>query len=50
MNSILSDRIIAYFQPILSADTHDIYGYEALGHYLAWLMTFAKKPEDAHVA
>ncbi|MDR2718783.1 MAG: EAL domain-containing protein [Treponema sp.] len=34
MRSILSDRIIAYFQPILSADTKEIYGYEVLGRYV----------------
>jgi len=32
--NILSDRIIAYFQPILSADTKEIYGYEILGRYV----------------
>jgi EAL domain-containing protein (putative c-di-GMP-specific phosphodiesterase class I) len=28
------ERIIAYFQPILSADTKDIYAYEVLGRYI----------------
>jgi len=30
----LSDRIIANFQPILSADNNEIYGYEVLGRYI----------------
>jgi len=34
MHNILSDRIIAYFQPILSADTKEVYGYEVLGRYI----------------
>jgi EAL domain-containing protein (putative c-di-GMP-specific phosphodiesterase class I) len=32
--NLLSDRIIAHFQPILSADTKEIYGYEVLGRYV----------------
>jgi len=34
MHNLLSDRIIAYFQPILSADTKEIYGFEVLGRYV----------------
>jgi len=34
MHNIPSDRIIAYFQPILSADTKEIYGYEVLGRFV----------------
>jgi len=32
--NLLSDRIIANFQPILSADNNEIYGYEVLGRYI----------------
>ncbi len=28
------DNVIGYFQPILSAETNDIYAYEVLGRYL----------------
>jgi EAL domain-containing protein (putative c-di-GMP-specific phosphodiesterase class I) len=34
MHSIPSDKIIAHFQPILSADTKEIYAYEVLGRYV----------------
>jgi len=34
MFNIPQDRITAYFQPILSADTKEIYGYEVLGRYV----------------
>jgi len=34
MHDLSSDRIIAYFQPILSADTNDVYAYEVLGRYI----------------
>jgi EAL domain-containing protein (putative c-di-GMP-specific phosphodiesterase class I) len=30
----LSDNIIAYFQPILSADSHTVYSYEVLGRFV----------------
>jgi EAL domain-containing protein (putative c-di-GMP-specific phosphodiesterase class I) len=33
--NLTQERIIAYFQPILSADTKDIYAYEVLGRYVA---------------
>jgi EAL domain-containing protein (putative c-di-GMP-specific phosphodiesterase class I) len=32
--NILSDRIIAYFQPIFSADSNNVYAYEVLGRYV----------------
>jgi EAL domain-containing protein (putative c-di-GMP-specific phosphodiesterase class I) len=32
--NILSDRIIAYFQPIFSADSNEVYAYEVLGRYM----------------
>jgi len=32
--NLTSDNVIAYFQPILSADTNDIYAYEVLGRYI----------------
>jgi EAL domain-containing protein (putative c-di-GMP-specific phosphodiesterase class I) len=32
--NLTSDNVIAYFQPILSAETNDIYAYEVLGRYL----------------
>jgi EAL domain-containing protein (putative c-di-GMP-specific phosphodiesterase class I) len=34
MMDLSSDNIIAYFQPILSADSNDIYSYEVLGRYI----------------
>jgi len=52
--NILSDRIIAYFQPILSADTKDIYAYEILGRYVdndgnvKSLGPFFANPETSH--
>ena len=30
----LSDNVIAYFQPILSADSHAVYAYEVLGRFV----------------
>jgi EAL domain-containing protein (putative c-di-GMP-specific phosphodiesterase class I) len=33
--NLTQERIIAYFQPILSADTKDVYAYEVLGRYAA---------------
>jgi len=35
MRNIPSDKIIAHFQPILSADTKKTYAYEVLGRYLS---------------
>jgi len=32
--NLSQDNVIAYFQPILSAETNDIYAYEVLGRYL----------------
>jgi EAL domain-containing protein (putative c-di-GMP-specific phosphodiesterase class I) len=32
--NLTQDNVIAYFQPILSAETTDIYAYEVLGRYL----------------
>jgi EAL domain-containing protein (putative c-di-GMP-specific phosphodiesterase class I) len=32
--NLTQDNVIAYFQPILSAETNDIYAYEVLGRYL----------------
>jgi len=32
--NIPSDKIIAHFQPILSADTKEVYAYEVLGRYV----------------
>jgi EAL domain-containing protein (putative c-di-GMP-specific phosphodiesterase class I) len=34
MMNFSSDNIIAYFQPILSADTNAVYSYEVLGRYI----------------
>jgi len=34
MYNIPSDKIIAYFQPILSADTKEVYAYEVLGRFV----------------
>ncbi|MDR2730524.1 MAG: EAL domain-containing protein [Treponema sp.] len=54
MPNILSDRIIAYFQPILSADTKDVYGYEVLGRYIdddgkvKSLRPFFSNPDISH--
>jgi EAL domain-containing protein (putative c-di-GMP-specific phosphodiesterase class I) len=32
--NLTQDNVIAYFQPILSADTNDVYAYEVLGRYV----------------
>jgi len=32
--NLTQDNVIAYFQPILSADSNDVYAYEVLGRYL----------------
>ena len=32
--NLTQDNVVAYFQPILSAETTDIYAYEVLGRYL----------------
>jgi len=32
--NLTSDNVIAYFQPILSADTNYVYAYEVLGRYI----------------
>jgi len=32
--NLTSENVIAYFQPILSADTNNVYAYEVLGRYL----------------
>jgi len=54
MHSIPSDKIIAYFQPILSADSKSIYAYEVLGRYLSGngtvqsLGAFFTDPETSH--
>ena len=32
--NITPDRVIAYFQPIVSADTNDVYAYEVLGRLI----------------
>jgi len=48
------DNVIAYFQPILSAETNDIYAYEVLGRYLdndgkvKSLGPFFSNPDTSH--
>ena len=32
-NEIVEDKIFAYFQPILSADSKSVYSYEILGRF-----------------
>jgi EAL domain-containing protein (putative c-di-GMP-specific phosphodiesterase class I) len=32
--NLTQDNVIAFFQPILSADTNDVYAYEVLGRYV----------------
>jgi len=34
MREIQSDKIVAYFQPILSADTKEVYAFEVLGRFI----------------
>ena len=34
MHDFSSDKIIAYFQPILSADTKEVYAFEVLGRFI----------------
>jgi EAL domain-containing protein (putative c-di-GMP-specific phosphodiesterase class I) len=53
-NLLIADKIIAYFQPILSADTKEVYGYEVLGRYVdddgkvKSLCPFFANPEISH--
>jgi EAL domain-containing protein (putative c-di-GMP-specific phosphodiesterase class I) len=48
------DNVMAYFQPILSADTRDVYAYEVLGRYkdndgtVKSLGPFFNNPETSH--
>jgi EAL domain-containing protein (putative c-di-GMP-specific phosphodiesterase class I) len=52
--NLTPDRIIAYFQPILSADTNGIYAYEVLGRYtdddgtVKSLGPFFSSPDTSH--
>ncbi len=54
MHNIPSERITAYFQPILSADTKEIYAYEVLGRYISdngtvqSLGDFFTNPDTSH--
>jgi len=52
--NLTSDNIIAYFQPILSADTKEVYAYEILGRFIdddgtvQSLGGFFTDPETSH--
>jgi len=52
--NLTPDNVIAYFQPILSADSNDVYAYEVLGRYIdddgevKSLGTFFNDPEVSH--
>jgi len=52
--NLASDNIIAYFQPILSADTKEVYAYEVLGRFIdddgtvQSLGGFFTNPETSH--
>jgi len=54
MRDISSYKIIAYFQPILSADTKEVYAYEVLGRYISdngtvqSLGDFFTSPDTSH--
>ena len=52
--NLTQDNVIAYFQPILSADSNDVYAYEVLGRYLdvdgsvKSLGPFFNNPDTSH--
>jgi EAL domain-containing protein (putative c-di-GMP-specific phosphodiesterase class I) len=52
--NLSQDNVIAYFQPILSAETNDIYAYEVLGRYVdvdgevKSLGPFFSSPDTSH--
>jgi EAL domain-containing protein (putative c-di-GMP-specific phosphodiesterase class I) len=52
--NLSEDNIIAYFQPILSADSNDVYAYEVLGRYIddngevKSLGPFFNNPDTSH--